>query len=66
MKRHDLDVLSLVSGAVFVVAAILYVASIDANLDLRWIVPAALVAVGAAGLYGALRGRTPDDGGHEG
>lgn len=66
MKRHDLDVLSLVSGAVFVVAAVLYIASIDASLDLRWIVPAALVAIGAAGLYGALRGQTPDDGGPEG
>jgi hypothetical protein len=66
MKRHALDVLSLVSGAVFVVAAILYIASIDASLDLRWIVPAALVAVGAAGLYGALRGQAPDDGGPEG
>lgn len=61
MRRHDLDLFSLVTGLVFVGIAfghILDVAS-DVDFDGRWIIPVVLVALGVAGLAGILR--TKDD-----
>lgn len=57
MKRHDLDLVSLISGAVFVLVAVVYLlnAAADRGTDLAWLVPAVLVALGVAGLAGALR-----------
>ena len=73
MRRHELDVLSLVAGLVFVVVAVshLVTQATDADLDGRWIAPLVLIALGVAGLVGALRsGRrgelaAPEDGGDE-
>jgi len=58
MKRHELDWFSLVAGAVFMVIAVtqLVDAATDASVDLGWLFPVGLVALGAAGLAGALRG----------
>jgi hypothetical protein len=58
VRRHDLDPVSLITGAVFLVVAIthLLVASDDRGVDLDWLVPVVLVALGLAGLAGALRG----------
>lgn len=58
MKRHELDWFSLVAGAVFMVIAVtqLVDAATDASIDLGWLFPVGLVALGAAGLAGALRG----------
>lgn len=58
MKRHELDWFSLVAGAVFMVVAVtqLVDAATDASVDLGWLFPVGLVALGAAGLAGALRG----------
>lgn len=64
MKPHSLDLVSLVSGAVLLLVAVLFLvgAATDVSVDSGWVVPVALIAVGAAGLAGALRGRSPDDG----
>ena len=61
MRRHELDVFSLVAGLVFVAVAIGHLLDEGAGLDFdgRWIAPVVLVALGAAGLGGVLRGREP-------
>lgn len=63
MKRHDLDLVSLIAGTVFLLVAVsaLIEAASDVSVDLTWLVPAALIAIGAAGLAGALR-RRPEPG----
>ena len=57
MRRHDLDLLSLVTGLVFVGIAFGHILDVgtDFDLDGRWIVPVVLVALGVAGLAGILR-----------
>ena len=59
MKKHSLDVVSLVFGLVFVVIAagwlLRHVISIQLP-DFGWFVAAGLIAVGLIGLAGALRG----------
>jgi hypothetical protein len=57
MKRHDLDLVSLISGAVFVLVAVVHLlnAAADRGTDLAWLAPAVLVGLGVAGLAGALR-----------
>lgn len=57
MKRHDLDLVSLISGAVFVLVAVVHLlnAAADQGTDLAWLAPAVLVGLGIAGLAGALR-----------
>lgn len=59
MKRHDLDLVSLISGAVFVLVAVVHLlnAAADGGMDLAWLAPAVLVGLGLAGLAGALRTR---------
>jgi hypothetical protein len=61
VRRHELDVFSLVAGLVFVAVAIGHLLDEGAGLDFdgRWIAPVVLVALGAAGLGGVLRGREP-------
>ena len=64
MKRHDLDLLSLIAGAVFAVVALtnLVGAATGESLDLGWLPPVVLVGLGVAGLAGALRsGRRIDE-----
>ncbi|MDP9101427.1 MAG: hypothetical protein M3N21_04685 [Actinomycetota bacterium] len=57
MSRHRRDLLSLVSGLFFVLVGGLYLLGDAANveLDLRWIAPAVLIALGCVGLLGSLR-----------
>ncbi len=62
MRRHELDVFSLVAGLVFVAVAIGHLlddGGAGLDFDGRWIAPVVLVALGAAGLGGVLRGREP-------
>jgi len=63
MKRHDLDLLSLIAGAVFALVALISLvgAATDESVDLGWLAPVVLIGLGIAGLTGALRsGRTRD------
>lgn len=63
MKPHSLDLVSLVTGVVLLLVAVLFLlgAATDVSIDAEWVVPVTLIAVGAAGLAGALRGRAPDE-----
>jgi hypothetical protein len=64
VRRHDLDLTSLICGVVFLLVAgtHLVAASTDERVELGWLFPVLLVGLGVAGLAGALRssGR-PDD-----
>lgn len=59
MKRHDLDLVSLIAGTVFLLVAVSHLvgAATNESVDLGWLVPAAMVGLGVAGLAGAVRGR---------
>ena len=61
MRRHDLDVFSLVAGLVFLALAIGHLVdeSSSVSLDGRWVAPLTLIALGAAGLASALRRSEP-------
>ena len=62
MRRHDLDVFSLIVGLFFVGAALIWGLAEDpgATLD-SWPLPLLLITVGAVGLFAALtRNRDPD------
>ncbi len=56
MRRHDLDWVSLIAGAVFTGIALLYlvVAVTDVSVDQRLVWPLVLVALGAAGIATAV------------
>ena len=58
MRRHELDLFSLVAGAVFVAVAAghLLDEAVGINFDGHWVLPVALVAIGVAGLA-SLAGR---------
>ena len=64
MRRHDLDLTSLICGVVFAVVAAthLIAASTGERVELVWLFPVLLVGLGVAGLAGALRstGRVDD------
>ncbi len=65
MRRHELDLFSLVTGLVFVGIAFGHFLDVGSAFDLdgQWIVPVVLVALGVAGLAGILRpkdDRAPD------
>ena len=57
MRRHDLDLLSLFVGLVFLLVATthLLAAAADSDTSLGWLFPVVLVGLGAAGIAGALR-----------
>jgi hypothetical protein len=52
VKRHDLDLTSLVAGVVFLAvgAAFLLDLLVDTSISPRWIAPLVLIGLGAAGL----------------
>lgn len=59
-ERHALDRVSLVTGLLFVIVAVLGLSDRLAELDpdlLSWLLPAALVLVGLAVLWQGVRGR---------
>jgi hypothetical protein len=58
VRRHDTDYVSFVAGVLFLVVAAVYIAAAayDADLDMRWMLPAVLILLGVVGLMGALRG----------
>ena len=61
MRRHELDVFSLVTGLLFVAVAVghLLDETSDVTFDGRWVVPLVLVTIGVASLAGVVRGREP-------
>jgi hypothetical protein len=60
MRRHEMDLVSLLSGTVLLVLALLYLG--DVSLDARWALPVVLVTAGAAGIAASLnRARPPAD-----
>jgi uncharacterized membrane protein HdeD (DUF308 family) len=61
VRRHEVDPLSLIVGIVFLLVAgtHLLVAATDGDVELGWLIPAALVGFGLAGLAGALRRSRP-------
>ena len=62
MKRHPFEVLSFVAGAVFVVLGIAFAtAGSDVVDNARWVWPAILLTLGAAGLSSVLRSTSKDD-----
>lgn len=56
MKRHQLDLFSLITGAAFVAIAVLYLLDSAGQLSVngRLVVPLLLVALGVAGLASAV------------
>ncbi|MET0740598.1 MAG: hypothetical protein ABWZ26_03490 [Candidatus Nanopelagicales bacterium] len=56
MKRHELDVFSLVCGLVFAAVAVVYLvaAATDSEVEGRWVIPLALIGLGVAGLVGSV------------
>jgi hypothetical protein len=67
VRRHDLDLVSLITGAVFalVAGAHLVSAATGDSLDPLWLAPALLIGLGVAGLAGALRSGRPDNHTHD-
>jgi hypothetical protein len=64
MRRHPFDLASLIAGVVFVAisAAYLVGAYTDVLIGSGWVLPLALIGLGAAGLAGSLRrGLRTDD-----
>ncbi|MEO6711985.1 MAG: hypothetical protein ABIM89_00990 [Mycobacteriales bacterium] len=63
MKRHDLDLTSLVSGAVFIAVGILFLLdlTVEYSASPRWVVPLMLIGIGVAGLLSSVKaGRSPE------
>lgn len=60
MRRHEADLVSLLSGLVLLAIALLYLG--DVSIDARWALPVVLVTAGAAGIAASLnRPRPPLD-----
>ena len=57
MKRHDLDLFSLVAGLVFLAVAIGHLLDVASGLDVngQYVAPVALVTIGIASLAAVLR-----------
>ncbi|MDQ1626758.1 MAG: hypothetical protein QOI54_502 [Actinomycetota bacterium] len=58
MRRHETDWFSLSVGGLFLLVAAVYLATgagAGHDLDLRWLLPALLMLLGAIGLIGATR-----------
>ena len=64
MQRHELDLLSLVSGLAFVGAAIVLLLDEAAAVSGRWTWPVLLIVLGIAGLV-ASRGQESEVGGDD-
>lgn len=61
MRRHELDLFSLVAGLIFIGAALLWGLADDPGEALDgWPVPTLLIVVGAAGLAASLLRRRSD------
>ena len=56
MRKHPIDLTSLLAGLVFVALASVYLlaAATGNHVDASWVLPIALVALGLAGLAGGL------------
>jgi cytochrome c oxidase subunit IV len=63
MRRHRLDVFSLVAGLVFLLVAVAYLLDAAGVLAVRAsvVIPVVLIALGSAGLIGAVLGRRSRD-----
>lgn len=63
MRRHELDVVSLVFGLLFAAVAVLWPLwelDVLSGADLRWVPPVVLVAIGLVGVtLSIVRSRTP-------
>jgi hypothetical protein len=61
VKRHDLDLFSLVAGLVFLAVAVGHLLDVASSLDVngQYVAPVALVTIGIASLAAVLR-----NGGH--
>jgi hypothetical protein len=57
MRRHELDLTSLVAGLVFVGIAVAYLVGeyADVHVNAGWVLPLGLIGLGLAGLAGTLR-----------
>jgi hypothetical protein len=56
VRKHPLDLTSLLAGLVFVALAAVYLlaAATGNHVDASWVLPLALVALGLAGLAGGI------------
>ncbi|AXI77971.1 hypothetical protein [Peterkaempfera bronchialis] len=56
MKRHEVDIFSLIAGLTFTAIAVVYlIASLnDRSVNGHIVIPVALIALGTAGLAGAV------------
>lgn len=63
MRRHDLDLVSLIAGALFALVAVTHLvgAATGDHVEIAWLAPVLLVGLGVAGLAGALRGSSSQD-----
>ena len=59
MRRHELDLFSLIAGLAFVGVAVGHLLDVATDLDFdgRWVAPIVLVTLGVAGLAGVLGSR---------
>jgi hypothetical protein len=57
VKRHDLDLFSLVAGLVFLAVAVGHLLDVASGLDVngQYVAPVALVTIGIASLAAVLR-----------
>jgi hypothetical protein len=57
VRRHDLDLTSLLAGLLLVALGLVTLVgdAVGLRLDARWMLPAVLVGLGVAGLAGSLR-----------
>jgi hypothetical protein len=57
VRKHELDVFSLLAGLVFVSVAVVHLVTADTthSSDVRWVFPVAMVLVGLASLIGLVR-----------
>ena len=62
MKRHPFDLTSFIFGAIFGGAAAVYLVADQLSWDVngRWVLPVALIALGVAGIAGAVGGLRPN------
>ena len=59
MRRHELDLFSLIAGLAFVAVAAGHLLDVTTDMDFdgRWVAPIVLVTLGLAGLAGVLGSR---------